>query len=238
VSSRRLGVVIPAANTTLEAEFPFILAGIATCHFHRFTTLVRTVADLDEAARGIAAAADTLAAARVSVVGVGYTAGSFLGGTGWDADLRRTIEDASGVPVLTAASAIVHVLRSNGLGRVAVVSPYSTAVNDQLRAYLQGGGIGIAALVGSPLPGAAGDLPIAEVEALALAVDRSEADGFLISCTGLRTATLLDSLEVATGLPVISSGQALALAMLEAVGSTDRVSGYGSLLAARTTRPT
>ena len=185
----RLGVAIPAANTTLETEFPLMLAGVTTCHFQRFTTLVRTAEDLDQASLGIADASGTLKAARVSAIGVGYTAGSFFGGPDWDAALRKDIEDAVGVPALTAASAIVHVLRTNGLSRVAVVSPYSTTVNEQLTIYLRAAGIDVVALVGSPLTGAAGDLPIPEVEALALSVDRSGATGLLISCTGLRTAT-------------------------------------------------
>ena len=227
----RLGFTIPAANTTVEVEAPLVLWPVVTAHFQRFSQLIRSEEELELGRDGIVAAAQTLAAARVAAIGVGYTAGSFVGGAGWDAELRTRISDASGRPATTAADAIVRTLQALGSARVAVVSPYAQHVNDRLRAYLAAAGIETSALVGSPPPGPAGGVPIPEVEALALSLDRVRASAVLISCTGLRTLTIIESLERHTGLPVVTSNQAMFLTLLDLVGVHVPIKHFGSALA-------
>ena len=227
----RVGFVIPAGNTTLEVEAPLVLGGVAASHFQRFTQLIKSQNDLELGAAAIVEAARTLVGARVAAIGVGYTAGSFAGGPAWDADLRVRISDATGRAATTAADAIVRVLHGHRFQRVAAVSPYAQEVNDNLRAYLAKEGIDTTSLVGSPPAGPAGEVPMPEVEALALSVDRSGAQALLISCTGLRTLALIDSLERKSGLPVVSSNQALFATLRVMVGIEASIPGYGSVLA-------
>lgn len=229
-SFRRLGFVIPAANTTLEVEAPLVLKETASSHFQRFGQLVRSQDDLAPAQDAIVAAAQVLVSARIAALGIGYTAGSYAGGTTWDGNLRARVSDAIGRPAITAADAIIRCLRTVGAARVAVVSPYSRQVNDGLRAYLDASGIGTTALVGSPPRGPAGEVPIPEVEQLALSVDRAGAHALLIACTGLRTMTLIEALERRTGLPVVSSNLALLVTLLDSVGPRPTIPRYGSLL--------
>ena len=55
-------------------------------------------------------------------------------------------------------------------------------------------------------------------------------EGLFISCTGLRTSTILEPLEQALGIPVVASNQALAWDALRLAGCTERVEGFGRLL--------
>jgi maleate isomerase len=175
--------------------------------------VVRTTEDLEDVRVAIMEAATTLAAARVCCLGVGYTAGSYFGGLAWDVDLREEISQQVGVPVATAASAIVAALGHLGMRTVAVVSPYAPAVNEQLLAYFAATGIEVSALTGEPPTGPAGEVPLHDISRMVTRLDLAAADGVLISCTGLRTMALLNELEKRTGRPVVSSNQALLWAL-------------------------
>lgn len=225
----RLGIVLPAANTTLEVELPRWFGEDTSWHFHRFEQMIRSADDLAAGAAAIAAAAAALVPARIAAVGVGYTAGSFVGGLDWDARLRDEVTAACGAPAATAASAIVAALRRFGVESVAAVSPYSPAVNERLNDYLTSAGYTVRRVVGEPPPGRAGEVPIEEVERMAVDLDASDADLVLISCTGLRTMSLIDELESRIGKPVVSSNQTLAWALLMESGTT--AAGPGALFA-------
>jgi maleate cis-trans isomerase len=58
----------------------------------------------------------------------------------------------------------------------------------------------------------------------------SGADGVLISCGGLRTFEVIETLERDLGLPVVTSNQAALWAGLRMTNVKDPVQGYGRLL--------
>ena len=220
----RLGIVIPAANTTLEAELPRFGADGVTWHFQRFGQLISDQADLESGMAAIVESAAVLTAARVSAVGVGYTAGSYTGGPAWDARLRAAIAEHTECPVHTAASAIVDALARLRVHSVAVVSPYSVQVNARATRYLTASGFTVTHVVGEPPPGRAGDVAPEEIETIVQNLDRTGAECVLISCTGLRTLALIPDLEQTLNLPVVSSN----LALLWALSSAPGVPGPGT----------
>jgi maleate isomerase len=223
----RLGIVIPAANATLEAELPRFGPDLASWHFQRFAQLIRNKTDLAAGMAAILDSAAALPAARVRAIGVGYTAGSYAGGPAWDASLRAALAAGTGCPVHTAASAIVGALERLAVRSVAMVSPYSADVNRRAARYLTASGFTVTRVDGEPPPGPAGDVAPDEIEAAVRNLDRTGADAVLISCTGLRTLALITDLEQAIGLPVVSSNLALLWAMTAEAGL--RLSGPGSL---------
>lgn len=224
----RLGIVIPAANTTLESELPGSGLDDASWHFQRFGQLIRGRDDLEAGTASIVESSGALTAARVRAIGVGYTAGSYTGGPEWDASLRAAVAARTGGPAHTAASAIVGALARLLVRTVAVVSPYNREVNRRAADYLTASGFVVTAMVGEAPLGPAGDVTPEEIEATVRALDVTGADAVLISCTGLRTFNLIDPLELAIGLPVVSSNLALLWAMTAEVALP--VTGPGSLL--------
>ena len=60
-------------------------------------------------------------------------------------------------------------------------------------------------------------------------VDRPEADGIFISCTGMRTSNILARLEEATGKPVVSALQATIWGTLRLADVPVELPGLGSL---------
>ena len=113
-----------------------------------------------------------------------------------------------------------------GVRSVAVLSPYSDAVNARVAAYLSTHGIRVvagaafrAAGVNRVLGRTPANLidPMSILEA-AIALGASSADAVFISCTGLRCAEILPEAEQTLCKPVICSNQALAAHVLRLAG--------------------
>ena len=63
------------------------------------------------------------------------------------------LTEATGLPVVTTARAMVRALQHDGAKRIAVVTPYHDAVNAQLAAFLADGGISVVRLDDVPRAG-------------------------------------------------------------------------------------
>jgi maleate isomerase len=194
---KRVGLLLPAANVTVEAE----AAHLGNVHFQRF--------DPAAGKEGIVEAGRMLAATKPARIGVAYATGSYLEPRAFDDELLHELEDATGAEAVTAARAMVDRLRRMEARRIGVVSPYSDSVNAACSAYLVANGFEVAALVGEPPQGGAGSVTPEEVRALVLSVSRDGVDAIAISCTGLRTLAALPGLRQACGLPVTSTNEAL-----------------------------
>ncbi len=57
-----------------------------------------------------------------------------------------------------------------------------------------------------------------------------EADAYFLSCTAIRSADVIDTLEDALGKPVITSNQATLWRALRESGINDSIPGFGRLL--------
>jgi len=211
----RFGVVLPAANTTVETEFSAALRGRATVHFQRFTSLAPTPEHAGTSAAGALEAARVLRGARVSALAVAYATGSYFGPREYDDELPRRIADACGAPATTAGLAMVDALRALGATRVAVVSPYSALVNEHCGAYLAAHGLEPIVVAGAVPPGPAGEVPVDDVRRMVRELPKARAEAVLISCTGLRTLSLIGELEAEIGMPVVSSNQATLWRLLQ-----------------------
>ena len=64
----------------------------------------------------------------------------------------------------------------------------------------------------------------------AIAIDRPDADAVLVSCTALRTSSVIDRIEQHLGKPVVTSNQALAWHALRLAGYAEPRKGLGRLM--------
>ena len=65
---------------------------------------------------------------------------------------------------------------------------------------------------------------------LAKSVDRPDAEGIFLSCTGLDTLDMIEALEQDIGKPVITSNQASFWMAFRMAGVGESIPGYGRLL--------
>jgi maleate isomerase len=236
---RRVGVIVPSANSTVEPDFVLAAGRQVTVHADRIGWEAKHLDEdeviVDRMNAGVEDAARNLAAARVEIVAYGFATGSFFRGLAYATRLVERLEHATGVPAVAASPAMVEALRLVGAHRVTVTSPYPDWNNQRLRAYLQEAGFQILNVAGEPRAAAGGFPAMSEqepdeiVEFCARVCD-PRADALLISCTMWRALEAAAALERRLGIPVVTANQATIWATFRKLGLSQPIHGFGSLL--------
>ncbi len=206
----RVGLMVPASNTTMEAEMLASLPAGATL---TRIGIPRTEAPLTRAtmpayrAAVVALAAKSFAPGRHDLLVYGCTAAGFLAGPEGDAALARDLAQGTGLKVVTTARSMVQRLQSIGARTIAVVTPYSDTVNAQLVEFLADGGIAVGRLDSLRAQDLAALCAIRapEVDALARRTMGADCDALFIGCTQLPTQAILGGLARDFGRPVLSA---------------------------------
>ena len=136
-----------------------------------------------------------------------------------------------GVPVCNPVDSALDALAALKCKKVALLTPYVAEVNATLEDYFIDRGLELTRkaafnLAGDPQIGMVD--PECIIEA-GLDVGSGDCDGLFVSCTGLRTAGIVQRLEDKLGKPVVTSNQALSWSTLRAAGINDKVQGFGRL---------
>lgn len=211
--AHRIGLVALATDHTIEVDFARILPPLGFgVYVNRIPyanpvtpqTLAAMVPDLAEGAALI------LPGETLDAVVYGCTAASVVIG---DATVRAAIQ--RGKPraaVVTPVSATLAGLRSIGARRISVLTPYSVETSTPMAALFQAEGF---ALDRFTCLGMADDRDMAritldEIVDLAKAALAKGSEALFISCTAVRAAGIIDRIEAATGVPVLSSNYAAA----------------------------
>ena len=243
---KRLGLMPPGGNTTIEDDFARWIPDSVRMHVsplhgapeRRERVQDELLAGLEQMADFVEEPAGVLANASVDVIAFGCTGASFLNGLGYDKEIARRIEAASGgIKGIVAAGAVVDALNELGVTRIAVCTPYPEALNDRLRNFYTDSGFDIVSfdsVQNIHLHFDSAEEAREEVLALAISVDRPEAQATFISCTAFQGAgEVIEEVEAATGKPVVTSNQAMFWACLREVGVDEPIPGAGLLLAER-----
>jgi len=227
--ARGIGIVWPGPVTPQDVEETrrFVPAGVllhmmATAHkidpaADGGITLQRVLGLAEDA--NIEAAAKGLAPLGVSAIGYGCTSASYVRGIDGATDIVERIADATGLPASTTSTAAVTALRHLRVRRVAVLSPHIDALNERLRLFLEGSGFEVVTMNGLNMADDIELLPPETIRDLVVGeMDRSDADGVFVSCTGMRTATVIDEIERKIGKPVVTALQATVWDLLRLAG--------------------
>lgn len=160
------------------------------------------------------------------------TTGSMVGGPGFDKTLVRQMEEASGIPAVTTSTALLEAFSLLGLRKLAIITPYSDALNKLETEFLVAAGCDTAAIRGLGIEDTS-VLPFVRPEELfrlALEQDASpDTDALFISCTGICAMDLIEPLEKIKGIPVLTSNQATIWCALRHMGYQEPLPGLGTL---------
>ncbi|MEM2077565.1 MAG: aspartate/glutamate racemase family protein [Sulfolobales archaeon] len=230
----RIGLIVPSSNTTMEPEFWRMAPEGVSIHASRVRLSEVTPEALKQMSSEAVRAAEELTTAEVDVIVYGCTSGSLLEGVKWEESLRREIESRVGVKTVTTAQAVAEALRTLGLKRVAVATPYIEEINAREKAFLESVGFTVVRIRGLGIVKNTeiGKQPTWVAYRLAKEVVReakSAVDGVFISCTNFRTLEVVGVLEEELGLPVVSSNTASMWLALRTAGIRDKLN-YGRLL--------
>jgi maleate isomerase len=228
---RRLGVIVPASNTTVESEFSGAFrSGEVSVHYSRVHLKDVTVEGLEQMERGLADAAALLSDAKVDAVLFACTSGSLVQGLGYDMALAKEISDAAKCPAFTTSTAVVEALNALGAKNICLATPYVSEVEHREVQFLQSSGFNVlsAESLGYSDNLEIGKLTAQNAAAIARKVYRSGAEAVFVSCTNLQTFAALQTLEKEFSLPLVSSNSA-SLWMACRTLKTQPAASYGRL---------
>ncbi len=234
----RVGLMVPATNTTFEPDFALVLPKEVTLHAHRLWMSGDVGGEdfVDKVNEGIEEASEYLAMAKAEVIAYGFTTGSFYRGIAYSQQLEERIQKAAGVPGVTPATAIVEALHHFGAKKISVATPYPEWNNAMLLRYLDEAGFDVLNLEGDPRPAS---IAIREpmwnqepesILEFASKVCRTEADVLLCPCTAWRVLEVVKKLEQRLGIPVVTANQATIWVTFRKLGIFPSTYGFGRLL--------
>ncbi|MEA2743586.1 MAG: maleate isomerase [Acetobacteraceae bacterium] len=229
---RRIGLLLPSSNTTQEPEFTRILPEGVSLHSARLP--LRTVDSSSTAAivEDIETESQKLADADVDAIVLAATAPSSRNGLGYDQELIKRIEAASGKKATTASTALIQALTVLNAKRLVIAAPWSDATNATSVAFIEASGFTVLAhsAMGHVSNLGIGLLDEQTAYDMGVAVDRPDAQAVMLACGNWLTTGIVDRLEAAVGKPVLTTNQVSLWAVLRLADYHAPVFGWGSLL--------
>lgn len=227
----RLGIIVPSGNVIAEPQIRAMLpAGVAAL-MTRLALRRSSEAELRRMEEGVEDAARLLADAQVDRIVFHCTAVTTFSPESGPA-IRQRITAATGIPGLVTSDALVAALRALQIRRVVLLSPYIAPVHQREIAFLEYLGLTVVgeAALGIDTNDAMARLSPEQLEEWAFSQRNSQADGYFLSCTALRTAELIGGLEQRLGSAVLTSNQVMVWYALRDAGLSDRDATWGQLM--------
>ena len=227
----RVGMILPNRNVVAEADAQAMLPIGVSIHTTRLKLHGTTTADIKEMSDGAESAAMLLGAAPIGIIVFHCTAVSTSDPAMGDQLVAR-IEKAANKKAIATSQGLVAALNALRVKRIVMLTPYPQAVNDAEVRFLNHFGFDVLHEIGLNLPSTVSTASVTPEQWFekALAMKRTDADAYFLSCTNIRVLSIIDALEHRLGAPVITSNQAMLWHCLRQSGINDAVRGYGQLL--------
>jgi maleate isomerase len=243
---RRVGLIVPSSNITMETEIPALLKARETILPDRFTfhssrmrmksvvkeeleamdaDSVRCATELSDAAVEVQAYACLVA---IMSMGLGYHRASR------EKLEKTTAENGCPTPVLNSAGALIDGLKDMGVKKVSIICPYMKPLTKMVVAYIENEGIEVQDFLALEIPD---NLEVASQDPTAPAelwrkLDLRGVDAIVASaCVQMPSLPSIEMIERASGLPTMSAAVATTRQILRNLNLTEIAPGGGALLA-------
>jgi maleate cis-trans isomerase len=230
--THRFGLLTPSSNTVQEPEFCAVLPQDISLHTGRVAyrditpqEQMRCVLELESESR-------KLADAEVDVIVFAATAPTLAGGKGYDGELIKRMENASGRPATTAATAFVDALRCLDVENIAIGAPWSKTMDEPMVRFMEANGFKV---IGSETAGYVAGVelgrtgPEAAYE-LGCRADRPDANAIIMPGGNWPALSVVERLERELGKPVLANNAVSLWAGLRLLDRRDSIAGCGRLL--------
>ncbi|MGB1033545.1 MAG: maleate cis-trans isomerase family protein [Primorskyibacter sp.] len=229
----RIGLLVLESDQTMEWEMRQMtnLPGVSFYHARLANDTEVTPDTLAKMAQEVPKAAALLPDyLGLAAIGYGCTSGATVIGEPRVAEIIG--QHHPGVPATNPLTAAKAALKTMGVRRLGLVTPYRPDVTQAMQDRFEAAGLQITT-VGSFYEDddkVVGRITSHSVLQAVLSVGRSSAvDGVFVSCTSLRAASIIAQAEAALGKPVTASNHALAWHLLRLAGLPDAPDGFGQL---------
>jgi maleate cis-trans isomerase len=234
---KRIGILVPATNTTVEPDFHRIAPPGVTIHSQRLwlTNSSTGQRGMDEMNAQLEEGARYLAQGKVEIVTMVGTTNSFYKDIAWSDQMEQIMARGAGVPAVATSPSVVRALNFFGARKISVATPYPDWNNQRLKAYFESAGFQVLNVEGEPWASRAGAQGVNDQDPevivdFASRVCREDADALFCPCTGWRAMEAASELEERLGKPVVTAVQATAWRTFRKAGITGSIRGNGRLL--------
>ncbi len=230
--THRIGLLTPSSNTTQAPEFVEVLPPTVSLHSSRLSLTSIDPDQTESMVEELEKESRKLADADVDVIVLAATAPSSRKGKGYDRELIRRMEEASGKPATTASTALLEAMETLGVRRLAIGSPWTAAIDKFTVAFLEANGIEVVyhEALGIVSNNEVGKLDPESAYDTGCRVDRPDADAVMLSCGNWWTMSVVERLERKIGKPVLTTNSVSIWAALQIIKGYDSLPGYGRLL--------
>ena len=239
---RRIGLIVPSSNVTVETELPALLRRIpdVAVSFHASRMTMTDVSPDGLAAmnaqleRCVAEIADVEPDAVLYACLVALMAGPPGEHGRAEEAVALQLSEAGHYPVVrSSAGALVEALNALAATRVALVTPYMRPLAEKVVNYLEAESFDVAAWRALEVADNAevGCIPGEQVMRAARSIDLAGVEALVISaCVQMPSLDLVELAEREFGIPVLSAATAGAFSLLKALELPLAVPDAGSLL--------
>jgi maleate isomerase len=237
---KTFGVLGPSTNTVVQPEFDDMRPEGVTNHYSRiYTPNAHAVSNetFMNATQVISSnmldAVESVMTCSPDYLVMGMSAITFYGGSKGADEFQAKIEDASGIGVSIGSHSTAAALKAyGGIEKIAFISPYFPAANDQVRKYFEDSGFEVAGDIALQCPRWTA---IAEVapDVLRRELDKlnsDDVDALVQVGTNLPMARLAATIEEELGKPTVAINTATYWHALRSNEINDKVTGFGKLL--------
>ncbi|HEY5858470.1 MAG TPA: maleate cis-trans isomerase [Aldersonia sp.] len=242
--TKRVGLIVPSSNVTVETELPRILSRVAGVDFTIHSSRMRMHAVTPQELAAMNAQRERcvleVGDAGVDLVLYGCLVAIMATGLGEHEKVEHAVAEqlslgGSAAKVLSSAGALIQALSDTGARRVALVMPYMRPLAEQVVRYLEHEGFEVADWRALEVADncEVGQIPSERVLDAARSLDLDGVDALVISaCVQMPSLSVVETAERELGVPVLSAATAGAYAILRRLSIPVDIPGAGSLLRA------
>ena len=236
---KRIGIVVPSTNTTVQPETEMVRVPGVTCHTGRVTIKERPL-NTEEAfyehmqmmRDGLGGAIDQIMTAGLDHLIMGIALETFWGGVAQADKLQAELAQRAGVGVTMGSAASVEALRKFGATRLAILTPHQPRGDEMVRAYFVEAGFDVVRLKGLKCvtPRAIAQVPLQDIRNALRELDGDDVDALLTLGTALPAGAVAAEAERWLGKPVLAVNVVSYWHAIRQCGIEDRVNGCGQIL--------
>ena len=236
---KRIGIVVPSTNTTVQPECDPLRPRGVTNHTARVTIKERPLnteqaffEHMQAMREGIGIAIDQIMTAGLDHLIVGIALETFWGGVAAANKFQGELVARSAVGISMGSTAAVAALKTFGAKRIAVLTPHQPRGDEMVRLYLTEAGFDVVRLVGlkCQTPRAIAQVPAADIRNALRDLDGPDVDAILQVGTALPTVAIAAEAERWFGKPVLAINAVTYWDALRRCGIDDRIFGHGRIL--------